>query len=99
MFFDEHGKIATINPRAEQMFGYSDDELKGKDVEVLVPASIRHKHVGLRDSFIKNPAPRKMGTGRDLEGVRKDGSTFPLEVSLSYIQHEEETRMLPQIWK
>ena len=91
MFFDEQGKIATINPRAEQMFGYKEEELIGKEVEVLVPAAIRHRHVGLRNDFIHNPAPRKMGVGRDLEGVRKDESSFPLEVSLSYIKHENET--------
>ena len=91
MFFDEQGKIATINPRAEQMFGYKEEELIGKEVEVLVPAAIRHRQVGLSNDFIHNPAPRKMGVGRDLEGVRKDGSSFPLEVSLSYIKHENET--------
>ncbi|MEM9896779.1 MAG: PAS domain-containing sensor histidine kinase [Bacteroidota bacterium] len=91
MFFDQEGKIATVNPRAEEMFGYTDAELHGQPVEVLIPMNIRTSHVKFRQDFMKNPTPRKMGTGRDLKGLRKDKSTFPLEVSLSYITHENET--------
>lgn len=91
MFFNEQGMIATLNPRAEQMFGYKEEELHGKSVEVLVPRNVRKQHIHSRNGYIKNPSPRQMGIGRDLAGVRKDGSTFPLEISLSYIQHENET--------
>lgn len=91
MFFDNQGRIATINPTAEKMFGYASGEVQTQPVEILVPAASKTKHVQLRDDFIHHPTPRKMGVGRDLEGVRKDGTTFPLEVSLSYIQHENET--------
>jgi len=91
MFFDKEGKIATLNPRAEQMFGFSEKELHGKAVEMLIPQPLRVNHIKSREVFVKNPHPRQMGAGRDLEGLRKDGSTFPLEVSLSYIQHENET--------
>lgn len=94
MFFDEQGKISTLNPRAEQMFGYKEKELQGKSVEVLVPKTIRKQHIQSRNGYIKNPSPRQMGIGRDLSGVRKDGSTFPLEISLSYIQHENETMVV-----
>lgn len=91
MFFDKEGKIATINPRAEQMFGYTEKELHSQPVEVLIPEHTRVNHVKMRQGFLQNPSPRQMGAGRDLEGLRKDGSTFPLEISLSYIQHENET--------
>ena len=91
MFFDKRGRIATLNPRAEQMFGYSEEELQNKPVETLIPKPLRDTHVRTREDYVKKPAPRQMGAGRDLQGLRKDGSTFPLEISLSYIQHEDET--------
>ncbi len=94
MFFNSDGTIATLNPRAEQMFGYTEDELRGKPMEVLVPRPLRKDHVHSRDSYISKPSPRQMGLGRDLAGLRKDGSTFPLEISLSYIQHEDETMIV-----
>lgn len=90
MFFGVDGKVLTVNPRAEQMFGYKENELAGKPVEVLVPFERRSSHEGHRDTYVKNPSPRQMGSGRDLEGLRKDGSTFPLEISLSYLKHEQE---------
>jgi len=91
MFFDREGKIATLNPRAEQMFGYTEQELQNQPVETLIPKSQRVNHIKTRENYVKDPAPRQMGAGRDLQGLRKDGSTFPLEISLSYIQHENET--------
>ncbi|NQZ75688.1 MAG: PAS domain-containing sensor histidine kinase [Ekhidna sp.] len=94
MFFDKDGRIATLNPRAEQMFGYTEDEIQGQPVEILIPKASRSKHVGFRNEFIKHPSPRKMGESRDLLGVKKDESTFPLEVSLSYIKHEEEVMIV-----
>jgi len=91
MFFDHQGRISTLNPRAEQMFGYSEQELRDKPVEVLIPQKARVNHIRSREEYTKKPSPRQMGAGRDLLGLRKDGSTFPLEISLSYIQHENET--------
>ncbi|GAB4230293.1 MAG: hypothetical protein Tsb0034_02120 [Ekhidna sp.] len=90
MFFGTNGKILTANPRAQQMFGYKEAELTGKEVEHLIPEKFRKNHQKLRGEYVKNPAPRQMGTGRDLEGLRKDGSTFPLEISLSYLQHDNQ---------
>jgi len=91
MFFDSKGLVSTMNPRAEQMFGYTEKELQSKPVESLIPRSSRVGHIKSREAFVAHPRPRQMGAGRDLEGLRKDGSTFPLEISLSYIQHENET--------
>ena len=91
MFFDNRGSISTLNPRAEQMFGYTEEELQGKPVEILIPEKLRVNHIKTREDYIKKPAPRQMGAGRDLQGLRKDGSTFPIEISLSYIKHENET--------
>ena len=77
------GEIAMINPAAERMFGYENGELAGKKIEVLIPRKFSGNHEKHRDGFNKNPQPRSMGVGRDLFASRKDGSEFPVEISLS----------------
>jgi PAS domain S-box-containing protein len=84
LMVDEAGTILLANKAAEQMFGYSSGELAGKSVELLLPQHARHEHVRHRESFRQAPTPRKMGVGRDLVGSRKDGTQFPVEVSLSH---------------
>lgn len=91
MFFNRKGEIESMNPSAEEMFGYREQELIGKKVEVLIPEAVRKAHVSHRDQYVEHPTKRKMGEGRDLTGLRRDGSVFPLEASLSYIEHENET--------
>jgi PAS domain S-box-containing protein len=84
------GGIMLVNPSACRMFGYTAEELVGQPVEVLIPHRYRAGHVQLRDGFYENPHTRVMGHGRDLYGERKDGATFPVEVSLStYTQQGE----------
>ena len=81
---DEAGAIILANPPVEHMFGYESGELSGKRIEVLVPESARGSHVQVRDQYIRTGQPRQMGQGgRELKGVRKDGSTFTVEVGLS----------------
>lgn len=80
---DSKGEITMTNPAAERMFGYDRNELVGKKIEVLLPKRYRDHHVGHRDSYMEKPAPRSMGHGRDLYGLRKDGSEIIVEVSLS----------------
>ncbi len=81
---NEAGTILLANKASEQMFGYNPGELTEKSVELLLPQRSRQQHVRHRESFRQAPAPRKMGAGRDLVGTRKDGSEFPVEVSLSH---------------
>jgi len=81
---DESGKILLANPVTEQMFGYERDALLGLAVEELLPDRVRKRHVGYRQDFNHHPEPRPMGMGRDLVARRKDGSEFPVSVSLSY---------------
>lgn len=81
---DGAGNIIMINPSAERMFGYVSAELKGKPVEILIPAHLKHRHTELRDGFAKHPSNRSMGQNRDLFGQRKDGTDLPVEVSLSH---------------
>ncbi|HKV92616.1 MAG TPA: PAS domain-containing sensor histidine kinase [Candidatus Angelobacter sp.] len=77
------GKITLFNRTAEQMFGYGQGELLGLTVESLVPAAMRGGHAKHRASYAAHPKTRPMGTGLVLEGQRKDGSRFPVEISLS----------------
>ncbi len=78
------GEIMLVNPAAERMFGYTHDEMLGKQIEVLIPATSSGHHRGLREEFYRHPSNRVMGHGRDLFGQRKDGSLLPVEISLSY---------------
>lgn len=83
---DESGRIAIANPVAEQLFGYEKNELTGVLLEDLLPERYRKGHVNFRRAFNSNPHPRKMGLGRDLTALRKDGNEFPVEISLSFTQ-------------
>ncbi|MBI4403395.1 MAG: PAS domain S-box protein, partial [Deltaproteobacteria bacterium] len=80
---NHHGTIVLINSQTERLFGYSRDELLGKPIEILVPLSARAKHVDQRNHFFSNPRERPMCSALDLRAVRKDGSEFPAEISLS----------------
>jgi PAS domain S-box-containing protein len=86
---DTEGKIVMVNPRAENLFGYAQEELLGKTIEILVPPHLRHRHVNNRSEYQQAPHQRPMGRGMVLYGQRKDGSQFPLEVSLSGVPTEE----------
>lgn len=88
------GQIILVNPAADKIFGYSIDEMNGNHIEMLLPKDIREKHVGLRDGFHKDPKNREMGSGRDLYARKKDGSVFPVEVSLSHYKKNNETYVI-----
>jgi PAS domain S-box-containing protein len=80
---DQDGIITLVNAGAETAFGYSREELVGKPVEMLVPQRLQEQHVDHRAQFLADPRARLMGTGLELLGRRKDGTEFPVEVSLS----------------
>src|SRR5687767_13834875 len=80
---NEKGEIIRINPSAERLFGYSHGELPGKPIETLIPRKLADKHKGHREKYVENPHARSMGGGRELHGLKKDGSEFPVEISLS----------------
>jgi len=85
----DDGRIAQVNAQAERLFGYHREELVGQQVEVLVPDLMRGVHRGHRAGYVADPRPRPMGTGLELAGRRRDGSTFPAEISLSAIDTGE----------
>jgi PAS domain S-box-containing protein len=80
---DEHGKISLVNAQTERLFGYKREELLGQTVEMLVPQRYRGHHAQYRKDYRESPRLRPMGAGRELFGLRKDGSEFPVEISLS----------------
>ena len=86
---DQAGKIQLINRQAEQMFGWTRAELVGRSVEVLIPRSLQGGHPGQRTRFLKRAKTRPMGAGKsNLLGLRKDGTDFPVEISLSPVETE-----------
>ena len=85
---DSHGCIETVNGRLTKLFGYRQVELLGQPVELLLSERYRRSHVALRTGYSASPANRPMGAGRDLQGLRKDGSEFPIEIGLSPITSE-----------
>ena len=81
---DDSGKIVVANPVSEQIFGYEKDGLDGLELENLLPQRYRGRHITFREGFNHHPEPRRMGFGRDLKALRKDGTEFPVEISLSF---------------
>src|SRR5579859_2399069 len=86
---DRAGRIVLANRRAEEMFGYTREELMGARIEILLPESRRATHGKEREDYFSKPRIRPMGIGMDLAGRRKDGVEFPVEVSLSNIETAE----------
>lgn len=80
---DQQGVIRAANPRTEELFGWTAGELTGQSVDVLVPEAVSETHRTHRSRFVADPHNRPMGVGLDLRGRRKDGTTFPVEISLS----------------
>ncbi|MBK9174920.1 MAG: PAS domain S-box protein [Flavobacteriales bacterium] len=81
---DADGRIMMRNPSLVRMFGYEAHELLGRGIEELLPDSLRAKHAAHRAAYDRKPMQRSMGMGMELKGQRKDGSVFPVEVSLNH---------------
>lgn len=83
------GVIEIVNERCESMFGYSRSELVGQAVEIFVPEAARDAHIAQRLGYVTEAEPKPMGAGRELFGLRSDGSEFPVEISLSPLSTPE----------
>jgi len=89
VMIDQRGFIVLVNRQTEAVFGYRRGELLGQPVEILMPQAFRRAHADLRRGFLENAVPRAMGAERsDLLGLRKDGTSFPVDVSLSPMESE-----------
>ncbi|HLA50792.1 MAG TPA: histidine kinase dimerization/phosphoacceptor domain -containing protein, partial [Thermodesulfobacteriota bacterium] len=89
IIIDKKGNIALFNSQAQKMFGYNKDELIGRPLETLIPERFREIHVSHRKDYYANPRVRPMASGIDILCLRKDGSEFPTEVSLSPMDSED----------
>ena len=94
---DRDGTIVQVNSQAQELFGYEFEELIGQKVEVLVPERYRHQHHSHRDAFSAAPKTRRMGADLDLYGRRRNGSEFPVEISLSPVSTENGVFVLSAI--
>lgn len=97
LMVDQRGKIVLCNTEFEKLFGYSRDEVVGREMEFLVPERYRRGHPASRADFFLSPVSRQMGVGRDLYGLRKDGSEVPVEIGLSPMVTEEGAFVLASI--
>lgn len=94
---NDNGIIETVNAQTEKIFGYERSELLGKKIEQLIPHEAAKSHAHNRESFFKNPSPRIMGAGRELFGLRCDGTEFPLEIGLAPVDTKEGMKVLASI--
>jgi PAS domain S-box-containing protein len=94
---DEGGRIVLANAQAEKLFGYTAPELLGSSIDRLVPERFRGAHPGHRRSFFSDPRARAMGAGRDLFGLRKDGTEVPVEIGLNPIRTDQGSFVLAAV--
>jgi len=94
---DSNGRILELNGRAKALFGYARIELAGLPVEVLVPENARSRHGHDRENYMRHPEPRPMGRSKDLFARRKDGTQFPVEISLAPLQTGSGTQVIVSV--
>jgi hypothetical protein len=86
---NREGTIQLVNEQTEKLFGYSRSELIGQPVEILVPATVSDIHPAHRTNYFENPSTRPMGAGLELSARKRDGSEFPVDISLSSLETED----------
>ena len=85
---DSTGKVAMVNKQTELLFGYDRNEIIGNKIEILVPHRLKQNHPEHRKKFYEHPKARPMGAGRDLYGVKKDGTEIPVEIGLNPVEKD-----------
>ena len=94
---NDQGIIVYANRFSESIFGYSKEEMVGKKVEILIPGRFAENHIIHRSNYLFKPEPRKMGMGRDLFALKKNGEEFPVEVGLNVIDTEQGKHILTSL--
>jgi PAS domain S-box-containing protein len=92
-----NGEIETVNPQTCVLFGYSKEEMIGKNVDLLIPVRYQHQHPQHRKNFRENPSHSRMGLGRDIFGLTKKGDEFPAEIGLAQFSSENGPKTLATI--
>lgn len=97
LMVDSRGLVRLCNRELEKLFGYKRDELIGREMEILVPQRFRQNHPASRDAFFAKPETRQMGAGRELFGLRRDGSEIPVEIGLNPYKTDEGAFVLASV--
>src|SRR5260370_681080 len=88
ILIDARGVVLMFNPACERLFGYFADEVIGKNVKMLMPEPYRHEHDGYTANYRNSRKPKIIGIGREVVGLRADGSTFPMDLSVGEAKHQ-----------
>lgn len=88
---DAHGRIEAFNRAAERLFGYTNDEVLGRNVDILMPSPYREEHDAYLSRYLATGRAKIIGSGREVRGLRKDGTTFPLHLSVGEITIDGQT--------
>jgi len=97
IIIDRVGRIVKVNGQIEKLFGYRREELQGRNLEILMPARFRARHRKNVSEFLDQPRIRPMGTGLELFGLRRDGTEFPVDISLSFFKAGDEVAAMAAI--
>jgi PAS domain S-box-containing protein len=97
LMMDDSGSMVLVNAQIEKLFGYPRAELLGQKIEMLVPVRLRASHPHYRSEFFSDPKARAMGAGRELHGLRKDGSEIPIEIGLNPLRTSEGNFVLSSV--
>ena len=89
VIIDRLGRIVLVNAQTERLFGYDREDLLGQSIEILIPGRFRAQHALHRVGYFKTPRARAMGSGLELSGLRRDGTEFPVEISLAPLETED----------
>ena len=90
LVIDEKSTVMLVNRRFVELFGYAKDEIVGRQLDLIIPGRLRHAHSEHTRKYFNSPHVRPMGRGLELKGLKRNGTEFPVEVSISFVQNDRE---------